>query len=164
MLIGHRLDGFRIKRQNSGKHLVEGDPETVNVAARIKLFSCKLLRAHIGWGPGDIHVLGPFSMFNRQSQIGKLDDAFGGDHDIIRLNVAMDHFRFVPGVVQRLRHLLHDMQRFINGNPAFALNPGFQALTVDIVHCHKEGAVIFADSISLYQVDVGNLRCGSGLA
>ena len=48
MLVRERADGDGTERERAGNHLVEGDAEAVDVAARVERLACELLRAHVG--------------------------------------------------------------------------------------------------------------------
>ena len=162
MLVRERADGDGAERERAGDHLVEGDAEAVDVAARVERLAGELLRAHVGRAAGDVHVLGPVLLVHGEAEVGELDDAVVGDHDVVGLHVAVDQAAFVPGVAESLGDLLDDVQRLVDRDALLAFQAGFQRFALDVGHCHVAVAVILADRVGLHEVDVAELGGGAG--
>ena len=100
--------GFAAEGLTAGEHLVEERAEGENVRPRVDRFALGLFRRHVGHGPDDEALLGPRLFVaaeghGRPGRIGRgvlgqlgqpevedLDAAVGRDHDVGRLEVAVD--------------------------------------------------------------------------
>ncbi len=90
-------------RDLAGEHLVEGAAQRVDIAPGVhRVRVPRLLGRDVVEGadgrpvPGHRHLLG---QVDRQPEVGQLGRAVGGDHDVVRVDVAVDQ-PFLMGVLQ----------------------------------------------------------------
>ena len=84
------------ERADARQHLVQDDRERPDVAAIVHLGAADVLRAHVGEGAEaginslDAGTLGRCFLDRRDAEIENLDRAVAKDHDVRRLDVAMN--------------------------------------------------------------------------
>ena len=162
MLIGYGPDRLRFKRQTPGQHLIQRDPQRINIAAGIRFASVEQLGAHVGRTARDQGILFPIRCIYGHSEIRDFDHPFLGHHDIVRLDVTVHKPAFRPDIVQRFRRLLDDMQGFIHRKLFFPLDPVHYTAAGDIRHRHIADFIFFSDRHGLDQIDMTQGCCCPG--
>ena len=116
-------------RQAAGENLVEGGPQTVDVAAGVQDAAAGLLGAHIGGGPGQVAVQGYVLPLLGEGQAEIREHPPGplvlipGDQDVGWLDVPVDHANPVHGV-QAQGQPLHELGRDAVGQVPAGLAQG----------------------------------------
>ena len=94
---GHGHARRAAERRSSGEEVVEGGAERIEIAARVDGASLGLLRAHVegsaerGAVLGELRAVGGCRQDPRQTEIGHLHFPGGGDQEVFRLDVAVNH-------------------------------------------------------------------------
>ena len=125
-------------RQPSRQHFIERGAEAVNVRPRIDSFRipclfrrkiCRRAHHHIGLGHPGVRVL------LRDPQIGEFDHPLFREHDVVRLDVAVDDLLFLGGL-QSGRNGFDDNDRLFlrQGMGLAGFQNVLQAAPVDILH------------------------------
>ena len=95
VFVGDRHRRVAGERRPPGDHLVEHDPERVEVGAGIDVLALRLLGREVGGGPHDRaglgEVAGPAGHGPGDTEVGHLHLAGVVDDDVGRLDVAMHH-------------------------------------------------------------------------
>ena len=135
----HDGDGHRaaaVKRQAAGQHFVQHDADRVDVGARVGAVALGLLGADIMHRADGLVADGLALRAGEagDAEIHHLDGTVGLQHDVLRLDVAVDD-PLGMGVVQRAEHLRGEMHDLFPGQRAAALlEVFFQRDAVDILH------------------------------
>ena len=146
----------------AGQKMIEGGAQTVNVGAVVERFAGQLFRTDILRRAHDFIAVGlaGFVADFRQTQVGQLGTARGGQHDVVGLDVSVHQFLFLPRIIQRFRDLADDVDRLVQLQNALAFEDVVHRLAVDMFHREIENAVVIADGVSLD--DVGMIQFGGG--
>ena len=149
-----------------GQHVVASHAQAVDVAARIELPAFDLLRAHVQRrAHGDAHLRELQRLFPAadagQTEIGHFHFAGAGEHDIFRLDVAVDDAA-VGGFAQGGGHLPDDGQAHLHIGRALAGNVLRQVLPFDIFLGDVMEVVNQPDFVNLHDVGLHQRRGGLG--
>ena len=146
------------------RHFVEDDAQGPEVGPGVDFVAAGLFGRHVGDRPHGRSGLGQpgFAGQLGQSEIEDLGQAVRGDHDIARLDVAVDDAVFV-GLGQSLGDLGGDADRVGRGQRA-AGDPLLEGLAGITGHGDVETAVLrFVDVVNGADVRVVEARRGAGL-
>src|SRR5579883_3052471 len=152
---------FGYKRRSAGEHFVEDDAEAVEVAALVGLLSSDLLGRSVKGGqkglPGARHVLR--SVHARDPEIHDLDDAAVGDHQVRRLDVAMNDPQTV-GMGEPVKGLRENRKALAHGQMVPVREQLLEGAAADQLH-HHEGPLPF--DVFVEGGDVGVVEIGEPL-
>jgi hypothetical protein len=154
----HLLHQLRLrvgpKRLAADQQLVKDHAQTEDVAAAIDAmpFATGLLRTHVGGRPGVARPLAHVLFAQGQPEIRHEGLAAPVEQDVARLDVPM-HQTLLVGVVQRLGHRRHQLDRFVDRQPGL-LEPRGEVGAVDVLRDDVAGAACGAADIE----DRNNLR------
>ena len=143
----------RVQRA-SGEQLVEDEPERIHVGALGDAAAGELLGRHVGRRAGDLAHL--FGGRRRQAEVDDADLAAAVDHDVGRLEVAMQHAALVRGGdpgAQLPRHV----ERLFRRQAADPPQQRGQRLSVDVLHRQVVPALGFADVMDTADVRMGDV-------
>ena len=120
MLDSDRQRVLARKRRLANKHMVNGNSQRIDIAARIDRIAFDLLRAHVerrAHGDPDLSqvLLHPLIIDASETEIGDLNFAVGRQHDIFRFDVTMDDTH-LTGFLQRHSGLLQNIDRHLRLN------------------------------------------------
>src|ERR1700757_4739124 len=92
MAVGYLILRWAVEWELSGEHLIEGDADGIDVGAGVDWLPGDLLGRHIVHGPEDDAGSGELrAEFGKgQPEVEQLYLIVGGDHDVRRLDVAMN--------------------------------------------------------------------------
>ena len=156
-----------IERHFAGEHLEQDDADRVEVASPIDGGSRCLLGRHVvgraDRNAGGRELRGLVERF-RDAEVHELHHALAilgvGQHDVVRLQIAMDDA--VPvNRRQRRRHLLEQRDRKAGLHAVATLDHVLQARAVDELHRDVQGAVGGLAEVG-HPHDVGMVQCGRG--
>ena len=139
MLHGHGHVAVAAKGKSAGEHLVQDDPETVEVGALVGRTPLGLLRrevggrAHHGAGTGELGVA-----HAGDAEVGDLHVAVLVDEHVGGRDVAVHDVTLVGGA-QRAQHGEGRGRRLVRRQAAVAPQPLLQALAVDVLHDDVRG-------------------------
>ncbi len=126
-----------LERGFAGQHLVEEDPERVEIGLVADgRRAAYLLGSHISRraeGPPRSGQLGGSLQILGDAEIGELELAVGGDHQVRRLEVPMDHVH-VMGVLKCVAKLDREIDGLAPGKLAAILKQTLQGHALDIFH------------------------------
>ena len=118
MLISNRKRGFALKWGLTGKGLVEHAAQCIDVRTGIRILTAGLLgRKILGGadnGGGLRHRRGGIIQGASDAEVHHLHLAGVGEHNICRLDIAVDNAGFVRGL-QCIRYRFEDIRRFLGG-------------------------------------------------
>ena len=147
----------------AGEHFIEHDAEREEVAARAGFAADGLLRCHIRDGAdgdafgGDLRAADRF----REPEIGNARNALLGEHDVLRLQVAVNDAVAV-GVREAVRDGSHDADGFGDGELLGALgirlHAGAESAAGEIFEDEKPAAVILIHRVNGGDVGVVQRR------
>src|SRR5437016_706847 len=131
--------------QLSGQHLVEDDPQAVEVGALVAVAGPDLLRGHVlGRAharrqprPGEVAERG----VEGDPEVHQLHAAVGGQHDVLGLEIAV-YDALAVEVDQRVGDLDPQLDRVRDRQAALAAQPLAQELTLDVLHGEVEAALL----------------------
>src|SRR3989441_742264 len=104
----------------------------------------KLLRCHIGWrARADFRSLDGRGDAG-ESKVGDANLSGSIEHDVCRLQVAMDHAAFVCRR-KTCANLPRDLRGLIRRKPADSADDRGEIFSIDILHRQKKGSIGFAD-------------------
>ena len=163
----HQDDGRGpLERRLAGQHLVDQDAQRVQVGLVADLGGpADLLGGHVGGRPqgppggrqgGGVEVLG-------DPEVGQLDLALAGDHQVRRLEVAVDHAVLVR-VVQRVADLDGQVDHLAPGERPALLEDVVEGHPVDVLHREVRGPLVPAEGQEADDVGVAELLEDLGLA
>src|SRR5258708_3592937 len=163
-LIDHRGDVLARERFFAGHHFVEHDAQRKNVAAAVDGAALHLFRRHVAGRAHDVRGLldGAELQNLRRAEIRDLDGIVGGEHEVRRLDVAVDDVAFMREL-QRAASLLHDAQRARQRKRMAAIEQRLQALSLNQLHGDVVQAVFFAGVKYDNDVWMGQQSCGARL-
>ena len=138
------------------EHLIHDDAEGIEIGPVVHPRALGLLRRDIVHGAERLARQRALCRGDaRDAEVGDLDAAVLQDHDIVRLDIAMDNAAAV-GVLERLGDLHGEMQRLAPVEAALLLQillerDALDQLHDDIVHVAGAGHVVNADDIRVRQ-------------
>ena len=162
VLHGHAQRRLAHERRIAGQHLVTRRPEGIDVAAGVQRLALDLLGAHVqrrAHGhprPGQIEAFGVAGEAG-ETEIGDFDFAGVGEHDVFRLDVAVDD-AFVGGLRQRRGGLPHDRQRPAQFRRPMPGEPLAEVQAADVFLDDVVQSVAVAHLVNLHDVGVDQGR------
>ena len=162
LLDGNAHGILTLEGQLAGNGLVHDDAERVDIACGAKLLTLRLLRRNVVGGAQDGGGLRKAGVARASdAEVHDLDVAIGLDHDVLRLDVAVDDAGCVRNR-QGLRNLRADFGNLALVDRAALLDGGFQVGAAQELHDDVVGFAIEAPVVNAH--DVGALqarrRCG----
>ena len=156
VLDGHGHRRFAVVGCTAGQHLIHDDAEGIQVAAAVHMAALGLLRGDIVYGAERLarqRVLRGADAGN--AEVRNLDAPVLQDHDVVRLDVAVDDAAAVC-MLQRLGDLHGEMQRLAPVEPALLFQILLERDALDqfhdnIVHIAGAGNIIHTDDIRVRQ-------------
>ncbi len=161
--LDRRLAGVRLA---SGEQLEQHDACRVHVRARRRATGRDELRRDVRDGAdqeprGRGHGLAGDGL--GEAEVGDLDDAAVGDHDVLRLHVAV-HESDVVGGGKRLHDRLDVRQRLLGRHRRFLGDDLAQRAALDVLHDDVRTSAVAALVEDGDDVGVGEPGCGTRLA
>ena len=148
--------------------LVKSGAQTVNIAADIGGYTGQLLRTDVLRSSQNFVGIGIKIVSGRgrvsQSQVGKFCKTVGVQHDVVRLDILMDKFLFLPGDIQCACHFADDLCRQSEIQNVLALEDLFESFSADQLHRKIVHPVFFADGIRLNDIGMCDFCGGARLA
>ena len=119
-------------------HLREHHPGGVDVGSRIERLSRRLLGRHVGRSAR--HRSAALGLLAGETEVHHHDSSCPGEHDVLRLDVAVDQTGLVDGLEpgQKLRG---DVLGFLELERAALLQDAEQGRTVHVLHRHQLAAL-----------------------
>lgn len=145
-----------------GKQLVEKQSERVDVTAHRNAALRKLLGGHVSGCTGPGVGLGKFIKKPRESKIGDTYLAAAVDHDVCRLEVAVQN-AFLMGSRYAQTYLPRDLDRLVPTWPTEAPQDTGQVLAIDLFHREKNVPVLLGDVVDATHVRVRDLSSDADL-
>ncbi len=147
------LNVLRIVRPFAGEEFVEHQAQRVNVAFGADARAFQLLRRHVGGGA--VAHLGAGKLIGNRGQSEIHDDDFAAlvDHDVLRLEVAMNH----AAIVRRRKsgaELAGGLDCLVRGQSPDAQEQRRKVFAVHILHGDERHAFDFADVVNAADVGV----------
>ena len=142
----------RFDRAPAGEHLVEHEAERVQVAARRDFLPRELFRRHVR-GRSRTQE---FARRAREAEIGDADPAGAVEHDVRRLEVAVDDAAVVRGGEARA-DLARQLDRAVLRKAADATEQRREILAVDVLHRQERVAFELADVVHAAHVGMRDL-------
>ena len=144
------------KRRPAGQHFVAGDAERIEIAARIDAAPLNLLGTHVERRPErDANLRQPdrlpFARDPRQAKIGDFHLAGLGQHDVLRLDIAVDD-PLLRRTTQRGNHLPHDVHGRGSIRRAVTRQPLFQVLTGHVLLSNEMDAIDATHFVNLHDI------------
>ena len=143
------------ERPLAREHFIQHQAQRINVAAHGDFFSGQLFGRHVGRSAAAHFVAADVVGDSRQAKIGDHDLAAAVEHDVGRLQVAMQNALGV-GRGQSGAKLARDVERFVRRQPADAPQQRSQVFAIDVLHGEKCLAVDFADVVHAANIGMGN--------
>ena len=140
-----------LERLQAGQELVEDDAGRKNVGPVIDGLPLDLFRRHIGRRTDHRAGLRGLALLRlrvdhaRHAEIGELRMPLDVDHDVGRLDVAVDDPGFV-GEIQRPKQFRHEPERSRDIESLARVKPVLEFLAVDVLH-HDVGHVAFGTEV-----------------
>jgi hypothetical protein len=131
----HQRRRFR-ERSLAREHFIQHQPERINVAAHGHFFSSQLFRRHVRRSAAAHLRASDIVGHSRQTKIRDHDLASSIEHDVGRLQIAMQNAFGVSGG-QSGAELSRDFHRFVGWKPADTPQQGSQVFAIDILHGEK---------------------------
>ena len=141
-----------VERAAAGEDLVEHQAERVDVAARRDLAAGELLGRHVGRRAGAQHFAGGAG----EAEVGDPDLAAAVEHDVRRLEIAMDDAAIVRGG-EPGADLPRELDRAVLREAADAAEQRREILAVHVFHREERVALEFADVVDAADVRVRHL-------
>ena len=133
-----------VERHAAGQHLVEDDPDRVQVRAGVDGLALRLLGRQVLRGAHHRARLGHVRRAGaRDAEVGDLDAALLVDHHVVRLDVAVDDPALV-GVAGGAQDLQHDVDRRLRRRRAALADDVLERAPADQLHRDVVGAVPLA--------------------
>ncbi len=148
------------------RELVEHDAGGKDVGAPVDLLSLDLLRRHVGRRADDGADLGRLGLVAlglvhaRHAEIGELGVALGVDHDVGRLDVAMDDARLVREF-ERIQQLGHQAENRAEVVPLVGVEVVLELLALDVLHHDVREIALGSEVVHLHDVAVVEPRDGA---
>ncbi len=154
----HDLEGRgAAEGDGPGGHLVEDHAEREDVGLRADRLALDLLRRHVERRPDDgaglrhARLLGGLG----HAEVGDVDPIRGVEHDVLRLQVAMDDALIVGGL-EALGGLAEDPQQSLDRELALLLQDRREVPSVDELHRQELDAVALSEVEDAQHVRVGD--------
>ena len=145
------------ERHLADQHLEQHDAERKNVRTLIDRFAEADFGREIAWGADEFagrgQLLREILIRQRDTEVRDLDRAATGDHQVARLDVAMDNAAVVSAGKAE-RGLLDHLRRLLDGQLAFALEHRTERLAFYEFHDEERLPFILANEIDLDDVRV----------
>ena len=157
--------GLGLKRRPPGQHLVERDPQRVEIDPMVDLQPLDLLRRHVTErsdqraGHGQVALGVPHL---GDPEVHHLGRPVGQDHDVGRFQVPVDHAHLV-GVADGGEDLLGDPDRFRNGKNPGPVHQASERLPLEELHHQERLARLLLERVDRGDSGVGQPRLGPGL-
>ena len=147
---------LRFERQLAGEDLVQHQAERVDVALDGDFLARELLGRHVGRRA--VAHFGAFDLARQsgQSEIGEQHLAAAVEHDVGRLQVAMQHALFVRGG-ESGAELARDLERLVAGQPADAPQQRAQVFAIHVFHREEVQPFDFAEVVDAADVGMRDL-------
>ena len=159
------VDGGRIVGYGAGDEMVEGGAEGVDVAAGVggeaeeefgrEILGCAGDFVFAGCGAGGLAG---------ESEVGELGVSGGVEHDVVGLDVAVEHLPFGVGVLESGDDFGGDFERLLWGELVLLFEEGLDGGAVDVLHGEVPEVAVAVDGVGLDDVGVVDECGGSGLA
>ena len=166
--VGHdQLRRCARERHHAGDDLVGGDAERIQIAAAIDALGRRLLGRDILRRPHEnararqalTTGLGRLG----DPKIGQQHAPVGIDHDILRLDIAVDCALRV-GIIERRRDRLDDSDRVAQPQCSALFDDRVERTAAHILHRDIAQPVVLADIVDRDDIRVPQIRSGDGLA
>ena len=161
-LLQQAIQRVRFEGALAGEDLVEHQAERVNVAGRRDLLAGKLFGRHIGGRAVADLVRLNLAAQRRQPEIRNQDLAAAIEHDVGRLQIAMQHSLVVRGG-EAGAQLARDFQGLVRGQTADAAHQRPEVFAIHVFHGQELHAVEFADVVNPADVGMGDLARDANL-
>ena len=112
--------GLSSERPPAGQHLVGHDPQRVHVGAPVERLAATLLRRHVRHRAGHDRRHGGAVDRLGNPKVGHKHPAVASQHDVARLDIAMDDALLVS-IVERRTHLAQNITRLVQRHGPFRL-------------------------------------------
>ena len=151
----HGNGAVALKRQLAGEHFIEHYADGIDVGLAVGYVASRLLRSDIMHRADRLigHGAGRLVREARDAEVGHLDGAVLKQHDVLRLDVAVDDAALVR-VLQSAQHLRGEMERVLPFDDALTVDILLKGDAVDILHHDILDHVAEADVVHLYDVGV----------
>jgi hypothetical protein len=153
-----------LERAFAGEHLIEYDAGRIDVGPGIDRLAHELLGRHVGGRAHDGARLGHAAAFDAgDAEIGDLHLPFPGEHDVGRLDVAVDDAALMAEL-QAGQQRFHDPDRLAGREALVLVQQGLERGPVDELH-HDVGELVgLAVVEDANDVGMGQAAGGLGLA
>ena len=152
---------FADKRLAIGEALVKDGAERPDVATLVGRLAAKLFRRHVGKRPEQTAGLSLGGIHDaRDPEVHDFDGAIGGDHDVSRLDIAMNHPAAVS-VIECAASLDEVAELLRQGQRQTRRDHLFEAFPLQVLHGDKRRAVRFGEFVD--GDDIGMLQQSRGL-
>ena len=153
-------EGGSLEGALAGQNFVEDEAERIDIAPGADFAASKLLRCHIGWrARADFRSLDGRGDAG-ESKVGDANLSGSIEHDVCRLQVAVNHAAFVCCRKTRA-NLPRDLRGLIRRKPTDSADDRGEIFSIDILHRQKKGSIGFADVKHAADVGVRDLPGGS---
>ena len=146
----------RVERRLAGKELVEYETQRIQIALHGRLAARQLLRRHVGRRAAANVFRVELARDRRQPEVHDAHFPAGIDHDVRRLEVAVQHAFHVRGRQPRAQ-LPGDLDPFVDRQSADAFQQRGQIFPVHVLHRQIQLAVRFADVVDAAHVGMREL-------
>jgi hypothetical protein len=165
-LVGNRHRALPGERRLAAQELVQDDAQRVHVGAGVRRYALGLLGAEVGGGaddrPGACQLLGVVEGTG-DAKVHHLHAAVGGQQDVARLDVAVEHAGMV-GDGECGGRLGGDLGSSACQQRAFGAADVAQGPPLDELHHHVVGLAVLAPVEDRHDVGVAEVGGGLGLA
>src|SRR5690349_22732318 len=127
-------------RALSRSHFIEHNPETEEISAPIKLKTLYLFGRHIVRRAQYLATMRHAAGSLGDAEVHDFCDVLARDHDVGRLNVAVNHLHF-SRIIKPRRHLLGDLNDLVAGNDPLLQHQRLERLAFEVFHRDVEKAV-----------------------
>lgn len=149
------------------QHLEEHDAEREDVRTRIDRVTEADLRRQIAGSADELtgagELRGRIALREGDAEVGDLQQTAPGQHQVRRLDVAMDDPALM-GDGESLRRLHQQPGGFMRLDAAVAAQPFGERLALDELHGEEGLPRMFADEVDLHDVRIAELAHRAGLA
>ena len=141
---------YAFERQFAGDHFIEHDTQREDIGPMVGLLPLHLFRRHVSGRPDSTSFLRQPRNFTaagpqfRKSEVHDLDYTIFANHDIFRLDIAMDYTFFVRSR-QSFGDLYHDVDRLGLVQRRHAAP---ESLSIDELHDNEHSTVMLLDIVN----------------